>query len=255
MATLERAGVKLSYEDAGSGSPAMVFVHGWTCDHSHFSPQFDHFRQRHRVIGIDLRGHGASDAPEGDYSIPALADDVAWLCGQLEVASAVVVGHSMGGAVGVELAARHPELVSALVLVDAAPIGLPPELAAGLAQIVDGLAGPDPAATRRAFVAGMLFLPTDDPAVKERVLEEMLVAPDHVALGCMRGLTTWSGEAALGSVRAPVLAIHADQPINAPEKLTAICPTLTNARTPGVGHFNQLLAAAEVSRLIEEFIS
>lgn len=255
MPVLERSGVRLAYEEAGAGSPPIVLVHGWTCSHAHFAPQFEHFRAGHRVVAVDLRGHGASDAPEGDYSLAVLADDVAWLCEALQIEDAVVVGHSMGAALAVDLASRHPVLVSRLVLVDAAPIGAPADIGAVLSQVIDGLSGPDPASTRRFFAESLLFLPTDDADLKARVVGEMLATPDHVALGCMRGMAAWGGAAALREVEVPVLAIHAEQAINEPEKLAALCPCLTNARTPGVGHFNQLLAPDAVNRLIEEFIA
>jgi pimeloyl-ACP methyl ester carboxylesterase len=254
MTILDRDGVKFFCEEAGTGDPPMLFVHGWTCDHSYFAPQFNHFKQSARVVALDLRGHGASGAPEGDYSMAALADDVAWLCGELGVEQAVVVGHSMGAIIGIELAAHHPQLVSAAVLVDPAPIVLEPGLAALLPQLVEGMGGPDSFAVRRGFIEGMLFLPTDDPVVKGRVLEDMLAVPNHVAFGCFQGLGAWDGEAALQAVGVPVLAIHADQPINDPDTLAALCPTLTNVHTPGVGHFNQLLAAEQVNRLIEDFL-
>jgi pimeloyl-ACP methyl ester carboxylesterase len=251
MPTVDRSGVGLYYCESGAGSPPMVFVHGWTCDHSYFSPQIDHFQGHHRVVGLDLRGHGASDAPEGDYSMAGLADDVAFLCGELGIHGAVVVGHSMGAVISTQLAASHPEVVSALVLVDPATIGAPNEVVAAFA---DSMAGPDGVEVRRSFVAARLFAPTDDPAVKERVLAEMLRVDGRVAAACMRGLGDWDGLAALAKVRVPTLVIHADRPLNEPDALAALCPTLVNAHTPGVGHFNQLLAPAEVNRLIEGFI-
>src|SRR5579872_1199929 len=251
MPTVDRSGVRLSYVESGAGSPPVVFVHGWTCDHSYFSPQIDHFAQSHRVIGLDLRGHGESDAPEGGYSMAGLADDVAFVCGELGVRGAVVVGHSMGAVVSTQLAASHPGTASALVLVDPATMGAPNEAVAAFA---DSLAGPDGVEVRRSFVAARLFAPTDDPVVKERVLAEMLRVDGRVAAACMRGLGEWDGLAALADVRVPTLVIHADRPMNEPEALAALCPTLVNAHTPGVGHFNQLLAAAEVNRLIEGFI-
>src|SRR5262249_39115283 len=77
---LDHDDTTLAYEDTGTGDPAFVFVHGWTCNHTHFAPQVEHFRRRHRTVAVDLRGHGASDAPEQEYTISGFADDVAWLC-------------------------------------------------------------------------------------------------------------------------------------------------------------------------------
>lgn len=247
--------MELAFAEAGNGAPPVLFVHGWTCDHTYFAPQFDHFGRDHRVVAVDLRGHGASEAPEGDYGIPVLADDVATTARRLGLEGAVAVGHSMGAAVVVELAAHHPDLVSALVLVDAAPLGTPEQQAALFGPIVESLSGPDAAALRRSFVEGALFLPSDDPVLRARVVEEMQRPPDHVARACMQAMVSWDGAAALRAVRAPVLAIHADQAINQPERLVELSPTLRNARTAGVGHFNQLLAPDEVNRLIGEFIA
>jgi pimeloyl-ACP methyl ester carboxylesterase len=49
-----------AYKEIGSGPPPFVFVHGWACDHTFFSPQIDYFRRYHRVIAPDLLGHGAA---------------------------------------------------------------------------------------------------------------------------------------------------------------------------------------------------
>jgi pimeloyl-ACP methyl ester carboxylesterase len=58
--------------------------------------QFDYFGRTHRVVAVDLRGHGASDKPMREYTVAGFADDLAWLCDQLGVVKPVVVGHSMG---------------------------------------------------------------------------------------------------------------------------------------------------------------
>ena len=55
--------MKLAYSEEGRAAPAFVFVHGWCCDRSFFAPQAAHFAGRHRVVSVDLRGHGQSDAP------------------------------------------------------------------------------------------------------------------------------------------------------------------------------------------------
>jgi pimeloyl-ACP methyl ester carboxylesterase len=113
----------LCYEEAGEGEPPVFLVHGWCCDHTYLAPQFEHFAQRgHRVVAVDLRGHGESDKPHQSYSMQAFADDLAWMCRRLELVKPVVAGHSMGGIVAFDLAARYPDLPSAVVMLDAAVV-------------------------------------------------------------------------------------------------------------------------------------
>jgi pimeloyl-ACP methyl ester carboxylesterase len=105
--TIVHKAIKLAYEDRGAGKPTFVFVHGWTCDRSFFAPQAEHFARRHRVVSLDLRGHGESDKPQGPYPITAAADDIAYVIEQLGLGKAVAVGHSSGGT-----AASHVAVVA-----------------------------------------------------------------------------------------------------------------------------------------------
>jgi pimeloyl-ACP methyl ester carboxylesterase len=95
MSSLERDGVALFYEEAGEGEAPVLLVHGWCCDHAYFAPQFEHFvRRGHRVVAVDLRGHGRSDKPHQHYVMQLFADDLAWTCERLDLARPVVVGHA-----------------------------------------------------------------------------------------------------------------------------------------------------------------
>jgi pimeloyl-ACP methyl ester carboxylesterase len=85
MATIVHKGVKLVYDDQGAGEPASVFIHGWTCDRSFFAPQAEHFARQHRVISLDLRGHGESDKPQDAYPISAYVDDITHVIGELKL--------------------------------------------------------------------------------------------------------------------------------------------------------------------------
>src|ERR1051325_7296668 len=136
-------GLRLYYERSGSGEPELLFVPGWCCDHSAFQPQFDHFARTHAVTSLDLRGVGQSDGPAEGYSISELADDVAVFCAAVGIEKPVVVGHSLGGMIAVDLAARHPDLPSALVLVDPGPIDPLPETVEFFTGFAQQLEGPD----------------------------------------------------------------------------------------------------------------
>jgi pimeloyl-ACP methyl ester carboxylesterase len=141
MPTITRGGIKLAYEERGSGSAAFVFIHGWTCDRSFFAPQAEHFAKRHRTVSVDLRGHGESDKPNGAYTISTFADDVAHVIGALNLGKVIAVGHSMGGVTALQLAAAHPDRVAAIVMVDPAPFAFPPDLRAGIEGLIAATEG------------------------------------------------------------------------------------------------------------------
>jgi 3-oxoadipate enol-lactonase len=107
--------VKLYYEVHGDGTP-VVLIPGLGADTRLFFNVVPLLATVHQVIVVDPRGGGQSDKPTGQYSIEQMADDVAGLFGTLGIASADVVGYSMGGKIALQLAAGHPELVDHLIL-------------------------------------------------------------------------------------------------------------------------------------------
>jgi pimeloyl-ACP methyl ester carboxylesterase len=129
MRQLKRDEVALVYNDVGAGDAApLLFVDGWGCNHTHFAPQQAAFGTQRRTVAVDLRGHGASDAPLQEYTVAGFADDLAWQCRELELVKPIVVGHSMGGTIALELAAKHPDLLSAVVLIDSVLFPSPSKL-------------------------------------------------------------------------------------------------------------------------------
>jgi pimeloyl-ACP methyl ester carboxylesterase len=253
MPTITRDGIRLAYQEQGSGSPPFVFVHGWTCDRSFFAPQAEHFSKTHRVVSVDLRGHGESDKPEGAYSIAGFADDVAHVIDHLKLGRVIAVGHSMGGITVLQLAAAHPDTVAGIVMVDPAPLAFPPELRAGIEGMVAAIeaGNRDP---QRQFVEGHLFLPTSDKALVKRVADVMCGAPAHVAAGAMKAILAFDGVAAAARCKAPALHIAATPPLNPPHQMSQWMPSVVNGWTVGAGHFNQLEAAAQVNGMIEGFL-
>ena len=155
MPYAELGGLRLYYERAGSFDPELLFVHGWCCDHTAFRPQFDHFAQTHAVTGLDLRGCGRSDRPTEGYDIPDFSDDLARFCAAVGIAKPVVVGHSLGGMIAVELAAQQPSIARALILLDPGPIHPLPRTVEFFRSFAEELAGPGGEDIRRAYVQDM----------------------------------------------------------------------------------------------------
>ena len=113
-------GYPMAYRDAGRGTP-IVLVHGSTFDYRAWNAQFDVFSDVHRVIAVSLR-HFFPERWDGvgdDFSIEQHAEDVAALIRKLNLGKVHLVGQSRGGAVVVEVAKSHPEVIRTLVLADA----------------------------------------------------------------------------------------------------------------------------------------
>jgi pimeloyl-ACP methyl ester carboxylesterase len=253
MATITHKGVKLAYEDRGEGKPPFVFIHGWTCNRSFFAPQAEHFARQHRVVSLDLRGHGESDKPPGAYPISAYVDDIAFVIGELGLGKVVAVGHSMGGITVLELGAAHPDKVAAIVMVDPAPLVFPPELKAGVEGLVAAIeAGNNE--PRRQFITNNLFMPTSDRGLVDRVLQVMMASPSHVASAAMKGILSFDGPGAASRCKVPALHLAAQPPLNPPHLMSQWLPTAVNGWTVGAGHFNMMEAPDQVNAMIEGFL-
>lgn len=253
MATIVHQGIKLAYEDRGAGKPAFVFVHGWACNHTFFAPQAAHFARRHRVVSVDLRGHGESEKPQGPYPIAAYADDLASLIEQVGLGPVVAVGHSMGGMTVLQLAAAHPDRVAAIVMVDPAPFVIPPERRAGMEAMVAAIEAGNQE-PRRQFIANTMFLPTSDRKLVEEVLAVMLAAPSHVAASAMQGVLAFDGPAVAAQCKVPALHLAATPPRNPPHLMSQWLPMVVNGWTVGAGHFSQLEVPDQVNAMIEGFL-
>ncbi|MEX5713167.1 alpha/beta hydrolase [Parafrankia sp. FMc6] len=136
MPFVELGDVRLFYTDEGSGDRPLLLVHGYTADSHGWSWQLPHLVADHRVIAVDLRGHGWSSAPAGGYTTAQFAADLAGLLDHLEIERVVGVGHSMGGSVVSALAVEYPDRVAAVVAVDPAYL-LPDETAGAIGPMLD----------------------------------------------------------------------------------------------------------------------
>lgn len=118
MPTIQANGINLFYKETGSGTETIVFSHGLLMDHTMFEAQRAAFEKRYRVIAYDHRAQGQSQDPGHGYDMDTLTEDAAALIKALNAGPCHFAGLSMGGFVGMRLAARHPELLRTLTLMN-----------------------------------------------------------------------------------------------------------------------------------------
>jgi pimeloyl-ACP methyl ester carboxylesterase len=120
LVSLPGGDLEVVEEGPRNGQP-IILIHCFTCAIDWWDGMIPHLARDHRVVAVDLLGHGGSEKPDSGYSIEGQADLVAGVMGRLDVSNAEVVGHSLGGTVAVALAERSPQLVDRVVIVDTPP--------------------------------------------------------------------------------------------------------------------------------------
>ena len=242
----------LAYDTAGQDEPPLLFLHGWCGDRSFFGPQFEYFSATHRVVSVDLPGHGHSPTPSV-YSVEAFATDVAALARRLGVRQVVAFGHSLGAMVALALSQQAPELVSAVVMVNPPPLSK--EVWQGFAaQLIPSFQGPDGPSGRRKFVEQM-FLSTDDADRRAQIIETMCAVPNDTAISMVEAMAAFDSVAVLRQSHVPVLVIGSAVPTNSSNFLLEANPAITIGQTVGAGHFHQLEVPEQVNPMIERFLS
>ncbi len=238
-------GVSIHYRVYGSGTPTLVFVHGWSGDQTYWKMQVEHFAARHRVVTLDLAGHGNSGDQRKTWSIPAFAEDVVAVVDHLALDEVILVGHSMGGPVVLESACRMPSHVTALVGVDTFPDKWVNFNDRERDQFLQPFRTDFVQATR-TWVSRQLFLPTSDPQLVERIAADMSAAPPQVGIPAMEAIYEWGKKScveALRELRAPVFMIQAQRNENNLQVVSGFASSFQSFQVflmPEVGHFPML---------------
>ena len=211
-----------------------------------------HFAGRHQVIAIDLAGHGESGAGRHAWTMAAFGDDVVAVVEQLELEDIVLIGHSMGGDVIAEVAARLPHRVAGLVWVDVYSTLGEPRSSTELGAFVVPFREDFVTATRD-FVRRM-FVPSSPSDLVEWVVADMSAAPPEIALdgdGTRHRQRLCSSGSPERADRA-VVAINADYRPNDIEALRRV--GVETALMSGVGHFLMMEDPATFNRLLAETV-
>jgi len=256
MEFLRRDGVALAYRRIDGERAPVVLLHGWCCDHSYFQPQFEFFAERgHTVFAPDLRGHGASDKPVQDYPMSAFTDDVAWMLGELGVEKPVVVGHSMGGIIAHDLAARYPDRVAAVVQLDSST-ALTETARSGMDAFIEALKAPTYRDAVIDYVDRVLLVDSDDPERRQRILAGMSSAPQTMMISAFTGLRDFDPTEGGKSLSCPTLYIAADEPSPRSDmtRLHELVPHLHYGKVVGSGHFCQLEVPDQINAMIARFL-
>jgi pimeloyl-ACP methyl ester carboxylesterase len=182
-------GVNIVYDVNGeehADSGTVVFVHGWSCNRTHWVNQVQDFSSRYQTIAIDLAGHGGSALGRTDYSIPSFGLDVVTVLDHEHVDSAALVGHSMGGMVILHAARLLDDRVAGIVGADALK-SLRNDPSTGMQATALEPLNRDYETVVGGIVSNMFAADTSDD-LKKMITDGMVAIPQEVGIGAMRGM-------------------------------------------------------------------
>lgn len=266
-------GVRLSYLEAGEGPP-LVLLHGWSQAAVMWHAQIEAFRATHRVIALDMRGHGASSRPDHGYRIARLAGDLAELMEALDLKDAVLMGHSLGCSVILNLwDVFGSHRTAGLVLFDE-----------GVSLCVDGsmsseerqkfgaqlpadawfdiasqLRGSEAEAMTRRIITGM-FTPRADPTLVEAVIALNLALPRRYAAQLLLSNVFQDWRDIFRRITVPTLVIGAEASVMPITTMAWQADTIPDARLAviaaedGGSHFAFLENPRAFNAIVADFL-
>ena len=200
-------GTEINYELHGSeGSPWLVLSHSLACTIRMWDPQIEAFKGSHRILAYDMRGHGASAAPKGPYTLDMLAEDVLALMKSVGIKRAAFIGLSIGGMIGQTLALKNPAPFTGMVLADTTHTQTPDMVKQWEERIriaeSQGMQALVPSTMERWFTAPYRSSPPAQAIAR-------LIASTPVAgfVGCGQAIMKLNTTGRLKEIKLPVLAI------------------------------------------------
>ncbi len=244
-------GSSIAYGVRGQGDVTIIFIHCWTCNHEFWNPQIDFFSKKHKVVWLDLAGHGISGSNRQKYTMAAFGEDVAAVVNKIDGKNVVLVGHSMGGPVAIEAAKLLGDKVLGIVGVDTFYIPFEyPKSETKIEEFMEPFKDDFKGASEQMIRS--MFIPEADPTLISSIVKQMSGANKEMGISAMHEAFRWNKKNNPSS-----LDEYSNQLRNingAPTgKETALNKSVV--LIPGVGHFVPQVKPSEFNKILSKIIS
>ena len=252
-------GIQINYQIEGVG-PWLVMSHSLACAVSMWDEQVEALKHRYKVLRFDTRGHGATDAPAGAYTLELLADDLHALLDALGITSPHFVGLSMGGMIGMTYALKRPGVFKSLVLCDTSS-RVPPEAQPVWDERIktateQGMAPLVEPTLKRWFTEPFLARRN---SVVERVASLIRSTPAQGYVGCCYAIPKINLTDRLAAIKCPVQIIVGDKDVGTPvamsEAIQKAIPGSELVVIPDASHLSNLEQPAAFNAALLKFLA
>jgi 3-oxoadipate enol-lactonase len=249
-------GTEIHCELSGNeGAPWLILSHSLACTVRMWDPQVAAFKSRFRILNYDMRGHGASAAPAGPYTLEMLADDVLGLMRELGIKRARYAGLSIGGMIGQTLALKQPAMFEKMVLADTGH-SQPPEAVKQWEERIriaqaQGMKALVPSTMERWFTPAFRESPQ-----AQKIAELIANTPVAGYVGCGQAIMKLDTTARLKDIKLPVLAIagEADPSAAATKYIGENIPGAKLVMLKDAAHIANVEQAEKFNQALRDFL-
>lgn len=252
---------KIHYKEYGKGDKTLIFIHGWGCDLNTWKYQFEYFKDQYHIILIDLPGYGQSDKAEKEYTIDFFAQAVLEIISDLQVRKPVMISHSMGLPIAIEVMKQLNTDKAMLCNIDGVYFDFPTDSIENqqykkeLTEFANMFKGEDYKQNVEQFCNGFITETTPED-VRNYILSTMTETPQKIGYQSMKSLIDqkyWDKEI-VNNHTIGIYAKTADLPPDNEYILRKQFPNLTYIEMESVNHFIMMEKPKEVNEILQEFI-
>lgn len=251
---------RLHYRFTGAGTKTLLFIHGWCINQTYWNSQVNYFRDRYRVLTLDLAGHGRSRGKPTDGALQSYANDIVELVNELELENVILVAHSMAGNIALHVYDKVPDRIIGIVGVDnLQQLGAEhtPEEIQQVSYYFDQMRRDFKRLSRSYAEAGLFSSSTPD-SVRNRVIHDFQDCDSLMAVAALQSLVQEGANEKLLAPRLkiPLMLILSDagqKPLVDSVSLTRYCGAGYRINTvKGTGHYPMVEAPAEFNQRLNE---
>ena len=245
-------GVEIAYSVYGKGEPALIFVHGWGWDQSLWKEQVAKFSSKYKVVTLDLAGHGESGKKRKSFTIKAFGNDVVSVINKLQLKKVILVGHSMGGIINLEVYRQLKDKIVGIIGADTYQLfqkGENPKSAEDyLSTFKENYLG-----SVREYVR-TLFLESADTAFVEKMVKKMQKLPSEIGTDIFRNVYQYNSLQAVTDLQPRIIAVNGQKFKVKEAENIKILPNFSARIIRGTGHFPMIEKPQEFDEKLQEAI-
>lgn len=250
-------GLNIHYQEMGkkqTNTPTLLFIHGWCADLSSFDEQMKYFSETNQCIAVDLPGFGKSSRPKLDYTMTIYGEILNEFCAKLKLKKPVLLGHSLGGLIALEMSWQKPKLPAAIILVDPAPIIKHKDMIQNMQRSLEAIQSKGASHQVNTMMERFLFLPSDPEHLKDQIRKTARNTDQNTAETIWENIITYDGKQAFKSATAPIAYISAEKLQNSYSDLARYQPDMAWAQVMRAAHYAHLSEPQQVNAMIDSFL-